>query len=416
MKNRRAFSVLVIGLGLLAMLVSLPAMPVQADDTGWRNPSSNVADTGGDGDGFELNPANAYADGSGFAENRDNGWSLGWFADHTDQHRYYDYGFSIPSGATIQGIEVRLDWWLDDAGGTNWIGVELSWDGGTSWTSTQVDTSKPTSETTITLGGTGDTWGRTWSPGDFSDANFRVRVSCYSDDTSRDFYLDWLRVRVTYTVPPTATPTPTDTPIPTLTPTPTLPPPCPEYLQNGGFESDWASWITTGNPAVVNNPNYAGSRSARLARDYSTTDEVYQAIAVPSNAGVATLRYWWRMSSQEISGPEDFLYVRIRDGSGATIVEVQQLDNTEVEDEWRQTTFVWSGAGDYAGQTVQIYFLGTSDGDRRTSFYIDEVSFEICPAEFPTYQIEASAPGVTIVARVHLVGGNPEILSWEALP
>jgi len=37
--------------------------------TGWHNPSTNAADTGGDGNGFEQNPQNAYGDGSLYAYN-----------------------------------------------------------------------------------------------------------------------------------------------------------------------------------------------------------------------------------------------------------------------------------------------------------------------------------------------------------
>ena len=36
--------------------------------------------------------------------------------------------------------------------------------------------------------------------------------------------------------------------------------------------------------------------------------------------------------------------------------------------------------------------------------------------EWPMYQIEASAAGVTVVVRVRLVNGYPEILSWRVLP
>jgi hypothetical protein len=52
--------------------------------------------------------------------------------------------------------------------------------------------------TTRTLGGATNTWGRTWTPAELSNANFRVRVVNAADSTSRDFSLDWIAVRVTY--------------------------------------------------------------------------------------------------------------------------------------------------------------------------------------------------------------------------
>ncbi len=86
-------------------------------DTGYHSPTLETADTGGNGDGFEWNPAKAFEDGASWGTDTDGSG---------DRHRYYDYGFSIPSNCTITGIEVRLDWWLDDTSGTNSLSVELS--------------------------------------------------------------------------------------------------------------------------------------------------------------------------------------------------------------------------------------------------------------------------------------------------
>jgi len=188
-------------------------------DTGYLNPSANAADTGG-GDGFELNPTNAYTDGSGYASNI-NGPG--------DRHRYYDYNVYVDSSCVITGIAVRLDWWLSSTANTNSMSVELSWDGGATWTAAQTDPTETTSEHTAILGGSLDAWGRAWTAGDLSDANFRVRLTSDCSGGScpgRDFYLDWVPLTVYYapatpTPTPTATYTPTPTPTSTYTPTPT---------------------------------------------------------------------------------------------------------------------------------------------------------------------------------------------------
>jgi len=161
-------------------------------DTGFTDPTATATDTGGDGDGFELNPTNAFADGGGNASNVDGAG---------DRQRYYNYGFSISSSCAIEGIEVRLDWWLDDTLGTNSMSVELSWDGGASWTSAKTDSTETTTEHSVVLGGPADTWGRAWTPSELSDANFRVRLTSNSDSSSRDFFLDWVPVKV-YHGPP----------------------------------------------------------------------------------------------------------------------------------------------------------------------------------------------------------------------
>jgi hypothetical protein len=161
-------------------------------DTGFTDPTATATDTGGDGDGFELIPTNAFSDGGGHATN-ENGAG--------DRQRYYNCGFSIGSGCAIEGIEVRLDWWLDDTLGTNSMDVELSWDGGTSWTTAKTDTQETTSEHTVVLGAPTDDWGHTWSVSELNDANFRVRVTSSSTSAFRDFYLDWVPVKV-YHGPP----------------------------------------------------------------------------------------------------------------------------------------------------------------------------------------------------------------------
>ena len=76
--------------------------------------------------------------------------------------------------------------------------VQLSWDGGTTWTSTRSTPTLGTSMGTFMLGSATDTWGRSWTTGNLSDANFRVRVINVSRSSSRDFSLDWIAVRAYY--------------------------------------------------------------------------------------------------------------------------------------------------------------------------------------------------------------------------
>lgn len=172
------------------------ATGVTTGNTGVVSPTQSAPDTGGDGNGFEINPNNAFADGvsgvTGSAQNIDGAG---------DRHRFSGYNFTIPPNATITGIQTRLDWWLDSTSGTNSVNVELSWNGGTSWTTAKSDTNESTSvSNTRTLGGTTDTWGRTWTTTELNSTNFRVRVTMNSTTATRDFYLDWIPVTVSYSV------------------------------------------------------------------------------------------------------------------------------------------------------------------------------------------------------------------------
>jgi hypothetical protein len=65
------------------------------------------------------------------------------------------------------------------------------------WTAARSTPTLTTSMATYVLGGSADTWGRTWTSAELSDASFRVRVTDVASSTARDFSLDWIAVRVT---------------------------------------------------------------------------------------------------------------------------------------------------------------------------------------------------------------------------
>ncbi len=157
-------------------------------DSGYLSPTAQAADTGGDGDGFESDPTNAFADDASSATN---------VGGHGDRHRFYDYGISLKSSCDIIGIEVRLDWWLSALGGGNSMDVELSWDGGNSWTAAKTDAVESTSERSAILGGSSDTWGRTWVVSELSDTNFRARATT-NGSGGLTYFLDWAPVKVYY--------------------------------------------------------------------------------------------------------------------------------------------------------------------------------------------------------------------------
>jgi hypothetical protein len=49
------------------------------------------------------------------------------------------------------------------------------------------------------LGGTADTWGRTWAPAELAPTTFVVRIIDAASMTNKRFELDYLAVSVTYT-------------------------------------------------------------------------------------------------------------------------------------------------------------------------------------------------------------------------
>lgn len=181
----------------LSIIINQPAT-----NTGFLSPNANAAVTtnAGDNNGFQTNPTNAYADDGLFAvdTNCGTGVSTSCTANGKDKHLYHNYGFSLPGGATINGIEVRLDARADSTTSSPRMCVQLSWNGGVTWTAAKTTTTLSTTEQAYILGGAADTWGRAWASGEFSNANFRVRIINVASSTARDFSLDWVAVRVTY--------------------------------------------------------------------------------------------------------------------------------------------------------------------------------------------------------------------------
>ena len=171
----------------------------------------------GDNNGYQTSPANAQTDDTLNAQDPNSGSTTSNPTCTTatpdtgkDQHKFLNYGFTIPAGVTIRGIEVRLDAFASSTSGSPKICVQLSWNGGTTWTTLKPSANLTTSMATYILGSATDTWGRTWGVSDFTNANFQVKLVDMAGNTSTTFNLDWVAVRVTY-----ATPTP-----PTITSTP----------------------------------------------------------------------------------------------------------------------------------------------------------------------------------------------------
>ncbi len=176
--------------------------PAASISTGFLPPSSNAAQTSnaGDGNGYQSNPANSYANDSSVATDTNSGTNSNTSCTNNgkDKHHFYNYNFNIPATAVIQGIQVRLDARADATSGSPKICVQLSWDGGTTWTTARSTTTLSTTETTYTLGSSSDNWGRTWTLANLNNANLRIRVINVASSTSRDFFLDYVAVNVTY--------------------------------------------------------------------------------------------------------------------------------------------------------------------------------------------------------------------------
>lgn len=177
-------------------------IPGVSTDTGQKPCVTTAADTGGDGDGYEVGTANLCADDSTFATDTSSGTagrSTACANAANDRHRFQGFAFGLPGTVTlVSGIEIRIDEALNNNGGTSNLCVELSWDGGTSWTAAKTFVLTGAAEATYLTGGVADTWGHTWTAAQLSTANFRVRVTDATGQNNKDYKMDYLAARVVY--------------------------------------------------------------------------------------------------------------------------------------------------------------------------------------------------------------------------
>jgi hypothetical protein len=156
--------------------------------------NSPVTTSSGDNNGFESNAAAACADDSVFARDLNTGTNNTTTCSDAgkDRHIFEDFDIDVSGGDTIDGIEVRLDVKGDTAA---YVCAELSWDGGSSWTPAKFTFGLGSTETTRWLGSPTDTWGHTWNGGgDWSNGNFRVRLTSVANVPNATVDLDYVEV------------------------------------------------------------------------------------------------------------------------------------------------------------------------------------------------------------------------------
>ncbi|HVU70511.1 MAG TPA: S53 family peptidase [Ktedonobacteraceae bacterium] len=178
------------------------------------------------------------------------------------------------------------------------------------------------------------------------------------------------------------TPTPTPTVGTTPTPTPTSTGTTTQLLGNPGFESGagspWAESSRGGYEIVDNSNPHSGSYEAWLCGYNNCSDAIYQTVTLPSTTTRVVLSYWVYIETDE-SGSTcyDYFYARLRTSSGATISTVQTKCNANASG-WTHYTFdVTSALSGYAGRSIQVYFLGTTDSSLITNFFVDDVALNV---------------------------------------
>jgi Tfp pilus assembly protein PilX len=151
--------------------------------TGWTS-STNV---------FSNNGVYATASPAGFAQ--------------TANLDVTGFGFSIPAGATINGIDVDIDRKASATSSIEDFDVYVLKNGSATGITDHASTTDwTTTDSTRSYGNSTDLWGTTWTVSDINASNFGVRLKATNlTSTSKTASVDWVQVTVFYTPLPTTT-------------------------------------------------------------------------------------------------------------------------------------------------------------------------------------------------------------------
>lgn len=198
-----------------------------------------------------------------------------------------------------------------------------------------------------------------------------------------------------------------------------------QLLQNPGFESGnngaWTTSTTQGSNAIIdptNNPanSHSGSLYAWLCGWSSTTTEtLYQQVAVPAGANPVTLKFWLSIGTNEGGVPNDTLKLEIRNSSGGLLQTLQTWSNLDAGT-WAQKTFDLTS---YAGQTIRVHFIAQENASAGTSFFLDDfelnatTSTATAPSITQHPQSLSVAQGQAAVFNVAATGTAPLAYQWR---
>ena len=119
---------------------------------------------------------------------------------YSEELRGYNFGFAIPSGATIDGIEVVVSAYTDAACAVPIEHVvQLVKTSGSRVGSNKATNSLTEYEVAYTFGGPTDLWGTTWTRAEINASTFGVALEYFLDANYATVYVNYVTIKVYYT-------------------------------------------------------------------------------------------------------------------------------------------------------------------------------------------------------------------------
>lgn len=148
-------------------------------------------------------------------------------------------------------------------------------------------------------------------------------------------------------------------------------------INDGGFEAGrgvhWSESSAQGFPLVMESADlpegldpHGGEWAAWLGGDDDETSRLWQTVTVP-NTSTPRLSFWYWIASNDACGFDE---ARVRLGS-ATLANIDLCADANTGG-WSKATI---GVAAYAGRSLTLEFIVTTDGGTLSNFYLDDVEF-----------------------------------------
>ncbi|MBS1252546.1 MAG: hypothetical protein MAG451_01586 [Anaerolineales bacterium] len=198
----------------------------------------------------------------------------------------------------------------------------------------------------------------------------------------------------------------------TATPTTKPTPGCRQIVLNSGFEQN-RTWTFGPTPrqARYTTANYhTGQRSVLMGimpyeSDTLTYSSIWQAVHIPDDATRAKLSFWYWPATQAY-GDRDWQASWVFD-EGLSFPPLEQV--LKIQSNARTWLRNEHDLLDFRGQTITLYFTAINDGQRgrRTWWYADDVTVEVCGSNHPLTVPSQPQAGPSLGMILDLLNHSP---------
>ncbi len=154
-----------------------------------------------------------------------------------------------------------------------------------------------------------------------------------------------------------------------------------QIFVNPGFESgkvDWNSSPLTGiiGTTTTTDPAHTGTFRSKLGgKGVVNTGSIFQQVSIPSNACIAKLMFFERITTAETTTnlANDKLQIQVLNPTGTLLQTLATHSNLNKTSGYVLRTF---SVLSFKGQTIRIRFLGTENASLKTTFLLDDTSLK----------------------------------------